>query len=358
MELEVLDTKGIPDTGVISIRAGSTRRQAQVSGLDRPMKFPQMTPQDCNGFKIDVLDLLGSARMSLDAPPKLSYEYNVDLEPANDQNTTPMQVTFTLRRSGEGGGAESATSDRDQSKEGTLASNLSFEKLDLNQDGVVTKEEFNQAMGEGKAEWVKSRETKARGYMEEHGLVGFMQYLMQSLMKDKPVDPYHFLQKQVAMRAAQAHMATSSEEGHLTALLKQLDPKATTVNVEQLRELEKEAVEAGEKLRTDNSVLRNTAMDLRNEYEKVLKESMVLRDSMIHQMELPAQHEGCSTKVEPIPGETPQLHAYREIALVQDEVCALAKENAALVEELSRMRSAVEAVRNEVGAITNDAGPD
>lgn len=75
------------------------------------------------------------------------------------------------------------------------------------------------------------------------------------------------------------------------------------------------------------------------------------------EMKLPPRFQSSGIKAEPIPGETPQLHAFREIVLVQDEVCGLAKENSALVDELARMRSALEAVRGEIGGMMgNEVG--
>lgn len=122
---------------------------------------------------------------------------------------------------------------------------ITFEKLDLNHDGVVTKDEFEKVMSGGKADWVQKREAAARDYLEEHGLVGFMQFLMQSLMKDKPADPYLFLQKQVAMRAAQVRVEAGAQPTALQTLLSNLDTSSPTVSEEQLAVLERRRTKRG-----------------------------------------------------------------------------------------------------------------
>jgi len=233
-----------------------------------------------------------------------------------------------------------------------------FEQMDLNKDGVITREEFEKAAAASKGEWAVKREHEAKGYLEKHGLVSFMQFLMQSLMKDKPGDPYGFLQKQVAMRAAQARlMSQGMEDNQLNSLLTKLDPDVSgAASPEQLKALEAEALEAGKRLAEDNEKLRGTASDLKAEYDKLLQESMNLRDQHGSMPNLPAVTQTTpNPKTTATEGESQQVSAYREILAVQEEVSELAKENSELVDSLSKMMKQIEAVRGEIGSI--DASP-
>ena len=79
-ELEVLSTAGIPKNGVISVRAGNTRRQVQLSCLERPLKFPSR-PDDVLSLKVEVLDLLGSSRLPF---VPLQDKYTLPIDPVRE----------------------------------------------------------------------------------------------------------------------------------------------------------------------------------------------------------------------------------------------------------------------------------
>jgi len=308
MEVEVLRHHGIPESSIISIRAGGTRRQAQLSQLDRPLKFPS-GPEGISTFKIDVLDLLGTARLAFNPAES---EYCLALEAAGEgAGPTNMEVAFAVRRP-EAQGEEAAphTDDerlRDQRKE-----------------------------------------SAARDYLDKHGLTSFMQFLMQSLMKDKPADPYSFLQKQVTKRmvtelsrSVAGEKVEVPDENGLERLITSFTGKAPVgVTPEQLAELEREAAAAGDQLRADNARLRETAEQLKSRYGQLLQETAQLQ----------LQEEGPEGPQLPpaTQDESPQLVAYREIAQMQDEVSALARENAALVAQLATMRSSIDSVRGEI----------
>jgi hypothetical protein len=354
MNLEVIDHKGLPESGVLSVRAGSTRRQATIDQLGgKPFKFPHK-PQEVKHIKIDVLDHLASGRLEVGGKPR--QEYILDLEPAIDGVSQTMSVTFSVKGRGEGaGGGHASDSAGNRSGNESMANFPTFAQLDLNSDGVITKEEFEKATTAVKGEWAVKREHAAKGYLEEHGLVSFMQFLMQSLMKDKPGDPYAFLQKQVAMRAAQQRLlASGTEDQDIDALLKKLDPEVSgAASIEQLAALEREALAAGERLKDDNDKLRSTALELKSEYDRLLQESMSYRDKAGGTtLNLPPITETTGNpKTSPAEGETPQVSAYKEILAVQEEVSVLAKENSSLVESLASMMQAIDAVRGEISSI-------
>lgn len=316
MEVRVLKTFNIPDKAFLSVRSGSTRRQAQVNLLEKPLSFPK-APDENTTFKVDVLDLVGSGRLAYNPT---ETEYMLPIESLmEDGSLADMEIMFAVRPTD--GAAPAAP----------LAS-------------------------EGEGDPDEKREQSARDYLEKHGLVTFMHFLMQSLMKDKPAEPYTFLQKQCTMRMVTEVQEKAARGEPVTAADKPILPEALmggegdTGSMDQLNALRNEASAAGERLREDNEQLRATAAGLRNEYQGLLnrvgKENVPLDE---HGIEAP--------QTKPMPPEhsheAPQIAAYREIARVQDEVTHLAKENAGLVNQLAQMRALVDAVRLEIGDLNS-----
>lgn len=308
MELEVLNTVGIPDSGVLSVRAGGTRRQVQLSAMDRPLRFP-CTQEDCPAFKVDVLDLLGSARLAYNPDESV---YNLALDPPDHKGSdAKMEVSFSVRGASDGPGIDS---DAPQSPSKS-----------------VDRERDNR------------KEVAAREYLKKHGLVSFMQFLMQSLMKDKPSDPYAFLQKQVTKKMvseSSRQMVTTVEEQGLENLLAKVSPEGCMVAPEQLKKLEADAAAASERLREDNQKLREMAEQLRIRYTQLLDPIAAPEQALATHPDLPAT----------VPKEPPTLQCYRDIARLQDDITSLAKENSQLVSELSQMRSALDTVSREIVA--------
>lgn len=326
MELEVLHHSGIPETGIISIRAGSTRRQAQLATLDRAFKFPN-EPEECSTFKVDVLNMLGSARLAYNPSED---QYSLMLDPVEGGAVQPdessgMEVAFRVRRcdNAKGEGVEDATAQ------------------------------------EASQDRDKQKEQDARQYLEKHGLTTFMQFLMQSLMKDKPANPYSFLQKQVTKRMVSEVSRSIGgdridmllEDKGLDALIQNLSSGEAPfeVTAEQLEQLERDARLAGEQLRADNARLRETAASLKQKYGQLLEETAELQRTLpaAEAPELPAVHDAASS----------QVAAYREIAQKQGEITALAQENAALVSQLGDMRMQIDSIYSDINDMKANAVP-
>lgn len=317
MELEVLRAPGVPESSVISVRAGGTRRQCALSALDRPFKFPS-SPEECGTFKVEVLDLLGSASFPYD-PSK--QEHSVGLETAAGQDVG-MQVVFNLRR---------ATVDSYARTDGEVLSRPGSANLPSSRP--PSRDE--------------KKEQAAREYLEKHGLTGFMQNMMQCLMKDRPEDPFAFLQKQVTKRMVSdmSNPFIADEQG-LGSILATM-PADGGVSVDQLAALEREAADASEKMRQDNKKLREAAAELKAKYWKLLEDNQLGAIREVSE-EGSAEQPDVGHHAE---SETPQVAAYREIASMQKEVTNIAEENQELVEELSRMRATIEAVRGEIDVL-------
>jgi hypothetical protein len=225
-------------------------------------------------------------------------------------------------------------------------------------------------------------EGDANGYLEEHGLVVFMQFLMDSLTRDKPADPYPFLQQQIAQRMASKASGTGAEtlpslsgkppflsipplqesEAEVESLLERVSPAhAVKASPEQLQSLEKEAESARRKLLEDNAVLRETAMQMNLEYEKLMRESASLhgrldakrgatKNASITQE---VSHQGVASNES---SNAVHKDAYREIEKLQDEVSQLARENAKLVSDLARGREMIDLVRKDMVEIQRSMG--
>jgi len=98
------------------------------------------------------------------------------------------------------------------------------------------------------------------------------------------------------------------------------------VTPEQLAEPEREAATTGEQLRADNAKLKETTEQLKLRYGERVNETAQL------QKQAADNDTGALPPMSPrTTDETPQLAACREIAHIQEEVSALAKENSALV---------------------------
>lgn len=433
MEFNVLSAAGLPKNGVISIRAGGTRRQVQLASIDKPLKFP-CKPEDVSNVKVDVLHPVGSARLPFDPA---AHKYTLELDPVDDShprrfgsvhNHQNMEVSFEVRR------------------------------VD-NADGSFLDESY-QKEDESNA-YRHRKEVEAHGYLEEHGLVSFMQYLLHGLMQDKPADPYVFLKKQIDIKSSQkessragsyayagSYVAGSGgypsnppsqvgtvygkalaprpassglrgsrpassgsriaidaanqvfampsfapsdvtvEDKELNNLLRSLSPRAaSSVPAEDLHDLERQALEAVERTRAENALLRQTAEQLKGEYQALMQESSDLnilkqkketgreagnlenfakyyknniisqpRDDFLTRLhwEFPSGQDSVIKAASRF-GKGPSkradsatLAAWREIEKLQEELSQLAQQNARLVAELAHMREMIELVRSDI----------
>lgn len=175
MELHVVETEGIPDGCVLSVRAGATRRQAPVSS-DRPFRF-NCSVEEAAPFKVDVLEPVATARLILrpGEERRSDCQYTIPLEPSNSfegsgPSPTPppgnkdMFVTIAVSPGDETQEAEEAARTDD-----------------------AEKGPSNSRIGQANA---------AREYLDKHNLVEFTQLLVQSVIKEQPERPYEFMARQ------------------------------------------------------------------------------------------------------------------------------------------------------------------
>mmetsp|Transcript_31529 Transcript_31529/g.50616 ORF Transcript_31529/g.50616 Transcript_31529/m.50616 type:complete len:222 (-) Transcript_31529:179-844(-) len=177
MELHVVSTEGIPEGCVLSVRAGSTRRQAPVAA-DRPFRFPT-TPGDAVPFKVDVLEPVASARLILrpGEERRTDCQYTIPLEAVDTaedrQGDANMNVTIAVRPTEE-----------------ELSKEKEAEKLDDAEGDSVKKRTGSSASSR------HGQNCAAREYLDRHNLVEFTQLLVQSVIKEQPDKPYAFMARQ------------------------------------------------------------------------------------------------------------------------------------------------------------------
>mmetsp|Transcript_75769 Transcript_75769/g.214187 ORF Transcript_75769/g.214187 Transcript_75769/m.214187 type:complete len:220 (-) Transcript_75769:183-842(-) len=195
MELHVVDTEGIPDGCVLSVRAGSTRRQAPVAA-DRPFRFPT-SAAEAQPFKVDVLEPVASARLIL----RPGEERRMDC-----QYTIPLDAVVA-----KGAGVEEKAEAEDPKGEPEMSVTIAVKPTE-EQKAAAEDEEKKNSDGEGDGQPGSSKNKRgsggssassrhgqanaAREYLDRHNLVEFTQLLVQSVIKEQPDKPYAFMAQQ------------------------------------------------------------------------------------------------------------------------------------------------------------------
>jgi len=162
---------GIPASAILSIRAGATRRQAKLSDVDRPFRFPHVPGNDA--FKVDLFTQIASGR----AICPEDGDFQLLLEPTDGiagGDKAQMELQFKLSRP--------------------------------QQDASAT--------GGGGASLKKEVYRDAEEYLEQQNMLSFLQCIVQGLIKEKPTDAYSFVAKQfVAYKGDQDPQAKTGGRG-------------------------------------------------------------------------------------------------------------------------------------------------
>jgi len=170
---------GIPDGSILSIRAGSKGRQTPLR-FDEPFRLPT-TKQVSSLFKIDVFSQFGKARLTL-RPGK--YEYTAQI-----QDTAGLclgSIEFEARD----------TSERDRGQQAAPVPRPAAGPSRRAQATVL-----------------------ASSYLDQHGLIQYLQGLLQSILREKPADPYRYMiqQLQAAQMTPQRGTATPASSTAVVA---------------------------------------------------------------------------------------------------------------------------------------------
>lgn len=141
-EMTFLSQTGIPSNAYISVRAGSTRRQA-AANCGKPFRFPRLDIED-SPVRLDILQSVGTAYLVIKPGEE---RYQVVFQSDGEQE---MACEVEIRP---------ASSEHYEDKHNTMP-----EKVPSSEEGKT--------------------------YLEKHRILPFVQAVLQTVMKERPEDPF------------------------------------------------------------------------------------------------------------------------------------------------------------------------
>jgi len=177
MDVSLLHAEGLPEVCVLSVRAGTTRRQASVDG-QQPFRlwFPKGPPtKDPVHVKVDLLSALGSVGFEI-RPGAEEYPATVKM-----RDGAIARLTFRFRENAEGAHGTAVAVDSGAPPPAGACS-------------------FPSAHGEGTLSSARRHITalEARAYLDEHDLFTWIQGLLQNLIHDRPSNPWDYIDTHTA----------------------------------------------------------------------------------------------------------------------------------------------------------------
>mmetsp|Transcript_20245 Transcript_20245/g.47263 ORF Transcript_20245/g.47263 Transcript_20245/m.47263 type:complete len:895 (-) Transcript_20245:96-2780(-) len=161
MEVSLLDAAGIPEGCLLSVRAGTTRRQAPANSDNLRLNFPRKFGDEA--VKVDLLAAVGS--ISFQASEGVD-SYPIEVPVAG--SSLPAKLTLQLR----------------------------------SLDSTAAGSELENALG-GQAGGNKPRRHKAaleaRSYLDQHNLLGWVQELVEGFIEDRPNDPWAYVDQRTKL---------------------------------------------------------------------------------------------------------------------------------------------------------------
>lgn len=188
MEVIVTETRGLPEGCILSIRAGTTRRQAPLP-LKDSFRFPSL-PLNAKQFKIDVLESAGGSRLEISSglPEEM---HTVPLLMVSGQKAS---VSLKIRE--------------EPSLCGKRANELkSMEKVRRGGAPVAPGAEQSAVSDPSDATDPQDAALKlaaqARAYADDHNLPAVVQDLLQYVLREQPVAPYSVMAAYFNQRASE-----------------------------------------------------------------------------------------------------------------------------------------------------------
>uniref|UniRef100_A0A7S1F5T8 RIIa domain-containing protein n=1 Tax=Noctiluca scintillans TaxID=2966 RepID=A0A7S1F5T8_NOCSC len=188
MEVIVTETCGLPEGCILSIRAGTTRRQAPLP-LKDSFRFPSL-PLNAKQFKIDVLESAGGSRLEISSGLP------------EEMHTVPLLMV---------GGQKASVSLKireEPSLCGKRANELkSMEKGRRGGAPVAPGAEQSAVSDPSDATDPQDAALKlaaqARAYADDHNLPAVVQDLLQYVLREQPVAPYSVMAAYFNQRASE-----------------------------------------------------------------------------------------------------------------------------------------------------------
>lgn len=201
MEVGIVESTNVPQDYVISIRFGDVRRQAPLEKLRRrPLKFPSIGDALAEPIKVEVLRVVAVSRVVLQ-PGEASYKVSLGCE---GEHGASMGLGLHVNS-------------------GTPASHTAGANIRLASDIQPRETSVFPPALSSRYEDVAE---KARDYLEVHGLVQYVQALLQAVVWAKPDDPYKFMMGQLG--SAYPLRKTVVPNTVVPAVSKAVPPSAST----------------------------------------------------------------------------------------------------------------------------------
>lgn len=188
MEVLLLESSGLPDGCLLSVRAGTTRRQAPADPDKLRLAFPKDV-RHADPFKVDLLAPLGGAVLNLG---NVAGIYDIRLSNGRDDS---MRVVLDVHNTGKDGSALPGSTSSGPAKvvHATAAPGTAFaapqgaaEVFPLGLKGA------SESPGSDKGRRHRTA-VSARRYLDEHKLLSWAQILFQDLIRERPEDPWTYI---------------------------------------------------------------------------------------------------------------------------------------------------------------------
>ncbi|CAE7524702.1 unnamed protein product [Symbiodinium sp. CCMP2456] len=164
MQVLVDHCLGLPEDAIVSVRCGGMRRQAPLETLvTQPLKFPATLDGVSEPLKIDVLQPIATTRLVLHPHEEL---YSIGFE-----ESTEMVIGLRMQSQG-------SQPDNGSAPSGQESTGPNF----------------------------KDAAASAKDYLEQHGLLRYVQSLLHAVIQVRPRDPYAYMIEQLS--AAQSKTRT------------------------------------------------------------------------------------------------------------------------------------------------------
>eukprot|EP00746_Dinoflagellata_sp_MGD_P006401 gnl/MRDRNA2_/MRDRNA2_112512_c0_seq1.p1 gnl/MRDRNA2_/MRDRNA2_112512_c0~~gnl/MRDRNA2_/MRDRNA2_112512_c0_seq1.p1 ORF type:complete len:949 (-),score=300.13 gnl/MRDRNA2_/MRDRNA2_112512_c0_seq1:32-2878(-) len=163
MEVQVIQAENVPEGSLLSIRAGTTRRQAHADAKQR-FRFPKGQEHVSDPLKIDILSPLGGSRLTLKGEQE---RYTVPIKSADGSRT--MNITLEVK--------------------GAVVDGM---KLTSPLTSPPAKDSPDCKGGASRRHLAA---LQAREYLDEHSVLQVVQSLLQNIVKERPQDPWAYMQQ-------------------------------------------------------------------------------------------------------------------------------------------------------------------
>jgi len=232
--------RGVPEGSLASIRIGSTRRQGPL-GEQRTYRFSEV----CGGkqhMKVDIFAPIAHAQLLIE-PGEANYELPLLASAALLKGLGPLGPCF--ESAGEEAGVADEAEEETTDKVADSGMTLSFQVASCGDVKAFGPGGSHGAWGNGVAEGGSERSrrlaaiaaAKAQPYIEQHHLIDVMQALLQSVLKEKPEDPYAYMIKmlQNSSRAAAGKSQRAVRPQSAAAVVKGRAASAATLPSQMAR---------------------------------------------------------------------------------------------------------------------------